>query len=102
MNRKLYSTIHKYVTYGTDKFYEIIYDLVDRADGYLDNDDDIEEAINVAIDTGMIYTDDQWEAYRHYCDIGDDQNIMWEGLWNDLYSIVSDLIEEDTEDEEEE
>ena len=98
----LRKTVYEHIHSGSDKFLDLMVDLAERAVDGVDDDMDIDQAVNDAIDIGMIYTDDQWEAYRHYCDIGDDQNIMWEGLWNDLYSIVFDLIEEDTEDEEEE
>ena len=91
----LRKTVYEHISSGRDKFLDLMVDLAERAVDDVDDSMDIDEAVNDAIDTGMIYTDDQWEAYRHYCDMGDDQNIMWEGLWNDLYSIVSDYLGEE-------
>ena len=60
-----------------DKFFDLMVDLAESAIDQIDSGDDIDEAVHDVIDNGMIYSDDQWEAYRYYCDMGDDQNIMW-------------------------
>ena len=65
------------------------------------DDEAIVDAVNDALDNGMIYTEDQWTAYRMYCEMGDNPDIMWEGLFNDVYSIVNHMVE-DTEEETEE
>lgn len=72
----------------TDKMIDLVIDLVERAIDRIEEGEDKDEAINEAIDDGMIYTDDQWTAYRFYCDMGDDVNNMWEGLYNTIYAIL--------------
>ena len=50
-----------------------------------------------AIDEGMIYTADQWTAYKHFCNPGDDIAIMWEQLTNDVFAVVGILTEGDAQ-----
>lgn len=87
-----------------DGMFDLLCNLVGRVDDYTDEDD-----IYRAVDDGMIYTDDQWTAYRFYCDMGDPVDQMWEGLTNDVYNICARLagshnddieIEDDEEVEE--
>ena len=67
-----------------DEFLDIVADLLDRVDDFSDEDE-----INDAVDSGLIYTDDQWVVYRHYCDMGDPVDTMWEGLLGDMYAICA-------------
>ena len=93
-DRKVIRAIMDVAGSYTDAYIDLMLDLVDRAKSMIEIDEyEFNEAINQAIDDGMIYTDDQWTAYRHYCDMGDDPQIMWDGLFNDLYSIVEKVLE---------
>ena len=77
---------------------DLIYDLVDRA---LDNakyNGDVWDACMQAIDEGMIYTEDQWKAYQYYCDMGDDKDIMWESLIEDVFRVTSEMLENGAND----
>lgn len=68
----------------SDEFLSLVCDLVERVDDFSD-----EEEIWEAIDSGMIYTKDQWTAYMHYCDMGDSTDKMYEGLFGDLFAICA-------------
>ena len=50
---------------------DIIDDLVDRAQSFMDDGHDAQEAIERAIDDGLIYTDDIWNLGKHYMSISD-------------------------------
>lgn len=64
---------------------KILEDLVERANDYIKEGEEKEEAIFSAIDDGMLYTDDQWTAYRYYCEMGDPEDKMWDALFEDVY-----------------
>ena len=84
---------------GTDVFY----DLIDRAKSWIDVGEDVDEAVNHAIDDGLIYSDDIIALARSYGVIDDGELIsaMYEYLYDDLYGEVSDYdSEEEKEDEE--
>ena len=51
---------------GTDAFFDLVEDIIDRIDED-DFFDDRLEAVWDAIDSGLIYYDDQWEVLKHYC-----------------------------------
>lgn len=86
----VYDVLHDHAPNGQvrDEMYDLMLNLTDRALSWLDDGSDIDGAVQQAIDDGMIYNDDQWTAYRHYCRIGDGEDAMWEGLYNDLGSIL--------------
>ncbi len=67
---------------GSDRFFDIIADLIDRVEDFSN-----EEEIWEAIDSGLIYTRDQWEVYMHYCDMGDSTDKMYESLFSDIFAI---------------
>ena len=77
------SIIVRYFDYtGSDRFFDVIADLVDRVEDFSN-----EEEIWEAIDSGLIYTRDQWEVYMHYCDMGDSTDKMYESLFGDIFAI---------------
>jgi len=89
----------KYFDYsGTDKFFDIVVDLVER----IDKDDfkeDSYEAAYQACDEGLIYTADQWEMLEHYCTPQDaDFDEMWKALIGDVMAIAEEAF--DSSDEE--
>lgn len=75
---------------GSDKFIDIVRDLVDRVDNYED-----EEDIMRAIDDGLIYTEDQWEVMKHYQSPSDANfNDAMESLISDIFAICSTIASE--------
>lgn len=85
------------------EMYKLLKDLAERAlDRVEEGEQEIEDAVNDALDDGMIWTKDQWTAYEYYCEMGDNPDIMWEGLFNDVYAVVSKVREEKEETPEEE
>lgn len=90
--------IYDYFEFSTDdKFLDLIADLLDRVEDFSN-----EQEVWEAVDSGMIYTQDQWTAYMHYCDMGDPAENMWEGLMGDMLAIcskIADNAEEDDDDE---
>lgn len=77
-----------------DEFYDIFLDLIERAYYDIEEGCNIDDVIDEAIDTGLIYSDDEWEVYRHYCDIGESANIMYEWLHVDIYHCIVEFIKE--------
>lgn len=71
------------------EFREVFINLLERAEANTEPGEDISDAIFIAIDEGLIYTDDQWEVYRHYCNMGDPVENMYDDLYNDLYMCLS-------------
>ena len=53
----LRKTVYEHISSGRDKFLDLMVDLAERAVDDVDDSMDIDEAVNDAIDTGMIYTD---------------------------------------------
>ena len=72
-----------------DEFREVFIDLLKRAEANVEPGEDISEAIWLAIDEGLIYTSDQWEVYRYYCDMGEEKEAMYDGLFSDIYMCLS-------------
>lgn len=71
-------------------YIDLLQDITERA---IESGDVIE-----AIDERMIYAADQWAAYKHFCNPGDDIAIMWEELENDVSAVVAILTEGDGND----
>lgn len=81
--------IYNHFEFSTDdKFLDLVADLVDRVEDFTN-----EQEIWEAVDSGMIYTDDQWTAYKHYCQMGDPADNMWEGLMSDMLSLCSKIAD---------
>lgn len=82
----------------------VIDDLVDRAKGYMDEGEDIDDAINGAIDTGLIYTKDIRDLAIHYDTLPSDSELIEgfiEQLWDDMYQELGDYEPEVDEDDDE-
>lgn len=97
VDNDIYSATAKYFDYGaSSEFTEVIADLVDRALMNKDEGYDIEEAVNDAIDSGLIYHKDIWTVKAGYEDsiINDE---TYESLFHDIYSIV-DSISDDVDE----
>ena len=75
---------------------DVYQDLIDRAESWIDDGYELEEAVNRALDDGLIYTDDIIELGVHYGVIDGSQvvNDMYEDLFNDIYGEVSDYYDE--------
>ena len=82
----------------------VIDDLVDRAKGYMDEGEDIDDAIMGAIDTGLIYTKDIRDLAIHYDTMPEDSELIEgfiEDLMSDMYNELSDYEPEVENDDEE-
>ena len=81
----------------------VIGDLADRAKDYINDGYDIDEAVQSAIDDGLIYTSDIMTLLEHYGSIDDSEIIesYYDDLYSDVYSQVEDY-EPEVEDEESE
>lgn len=82
---------------------DVIADLVDRAEGYMDDEYDIEDAINQAIDDGLIYSKDIWDLAEHYGVVEDSELLdrYYTMLYDDMYDKLKDYEVEETEEIEE-
>lgn len=79
-------------------FYDLVVDIIDRID--FDDIDDVGDAVSEAIDSGFIYYDDEWTMLKHYAnpkDVNYDEE--FELFYNDIYSIVDDLVENKTDED---
>lgn len=94
MRKDIYTVVVRHFdNRGTDSFFDVVEDIVDRVDIEDWKDDDY-DAIWQAIDEGLIYTKDQWVVLEHYCtptDANFDEAI--EELASDMGSILSDIYE---------
>ena len=82
-----------------------IADLVDRAKSWIDDGEDLDDAVARALDDGLIYTHTVRVLADHYDVIPDDSeliNLFYEELYGDVYNEVADYYEEVHEDNEEE
>lgn len=83
---------------------DILCDLVDTALSKAKRGGDVWDACTAAVDEGMTNLADQWKAYQFYCDMGDDKDIMWSNLTEDVFRVTSailgdDDVEDDQDDE---
>lgn len=83
---------------------DILCDLVDTALSKAKRGGDVWDACTAAVDEGMTNLADQWKAYQFYCDMGDDKDIMWSNLTEDVFRVTSailknDDVEDDHDDE---
>ena len=84
---------------------DVLNDIVERAVMGMEEGMDIDEAVTDAIDTGMIYTDDQMAVADHFgtLDVESAFNDALEDFYNEIYQEVeSQMPEEDEEEEDEE
>lgn len=89
---RIYKAVIRYFDYrGTDSFFDLVTDLIDRIDEE-DFAEDEYEAIWQAIDEGLIYTEDQWEVLKHYCTPAEANfDEALEYLAQDIANIVGDI-----------
>ena len=82
---------------------DVVYDLVDRAKGWIDEGDDKDEAIQHAIDDGLIYSDDIFALARYFGGIDDSTLIdsFYESLYELMYEKLGDYGRDDEEEENE-
>jgi hypothetical protein len=98
-NGEIYSKVAKYFEYGAPgETLDTVCDLVDRAVSNIEEGYDIEEAVFDALDSGLIYHKDNW-AIKHYYEDSELADGTYESLYHDVYSIVSDLADNDDVDE---
>lgn len=72
-------------------------DLVDRA--LLNYEGDVEEAVRIAIDDGLIYTDDIFDIASDYVDALDVLNMFYDDLFSDLVDSVEEELGNREDDE---
>ena len=84
-----------------ESYADVFQDLVDRAESWMDDGDDKDEAVMHAIDDGLIYTRDIIDVAFHYgaIDAGELLDKCFEDLYSDLYNAVEDHEPEEEFDE---
>ena len=96
---EIYGKVAKHFEYGAPSdTLETIADIVDRAVSNIEDGYDLEEAVGDALDSGLIYHKDLW-AIKHYYEDSNLADETYESLYNDVYSITSDLAENNDVDE---
>lgn len=98
VDNEIYSAVVKRFDYGAPSdFVEVLVDLVDRALMNKDEGYDIEEAVQDAIDSGLIYHKDIWTVKANYEDstLADE---TYESLYTDIYSIVESMTSDDVDE----
>ena len=81
-----------------ESFYEgskVVDDLVDRAKGWIDDGEDIDDAVSHAIDDGLIYTDDIINLGDYYGVIDTSELIdrFYDDLYSDIHKKLSEIID---------
>lgn len=96
---KAYGEVIKHFQYGVSgDILDVFTDLVDRAVSNVEDGNDLEEAVMNAVDEGLIYYSDIWKIKEHY----EEPELLdetFESLYNDIYSIASNLVNSDDVDE---
>lgn len=78
---------------------DILCDLVDTALDKAKRGGDVWDACRAAVDEGMTNLADQWKAYQFYCDMGDDKDVMWESLTEDVFRVTSAILKNDDDED---
>ena len=83
---------------------DVIDDIIERAKMNIDDGDDLEEAVQDAINNGLIYTSEVRKLAIHYDVMPEDSeliNLFYEALYGDVYNEASDYYDEvhDNDDE---
>ena len=94
------NVIYKHFEYASSEMIDLVEDMLDRIDeDELKNDP--YEAVSEAMDSGLIYTADEWTMIEHYCTpIDADFQLAWESFQNDLMACIEDgAIEVEEEDD---
>lgn len=88
-------------------YVDVLNDIVERAVMGMDEGMDVDDAVSDAIDSGMIYTDDQMAVADHFgtLDVGRAFEDAYEDFYNEVYQEVEaqapdDDDDDDAEDEE--
>lgn len=85
-------------SYGAD----VIEDLVDRAEGWYGDDHNLEEAVERAIDDGLIYTEDILTLLDYYGGGSEASRLFFDNyydeLYNDLYEKLKERVGDDTDE----
>lgn len=87
-------------------YMDVLNDIVERAVSGMEEGMDIDDAVSDAIDSGMIYTDDQMAVADHFgtLDVGRAFEDAYEDFYNEVYQEVEaqapDDDDDDAEDEE--
>lgn len=78
---------------------DVFQDLIDRAESWIKDGYDKDEAIRVAIDDGLIYSSDIYDIAYHYGVVNDSELLSncYEMLFDDLYREVEEPEEEENE-----
>lgn len=98
-NGEVYGKVAKYFEYGAPgETLDTVCDIVDRAVSNIEEGYDLEEAVFDALDSGLIYHKDNW-AIKHYYEDSELEEGTYESLFHDVYSIVSDLVDKDVEED---
>lgn len=96
---KAYGEVIKHFQYGVSgDILDVFTDLVDRAVSNVEDGNDLEEAVMNAVDEGLIYYSDIWKIKEHY----EEPELLdetFESLYNDIYSIASNLVNSGDVDE---
>ena len=98
VDNEIYSAVAKRFDYGAPAdFVEVLADLVDRAMMNKDEGYDTDEAVQDAIDSGLIYHKDIWTIKSNYEDslLSDE---TYESLFNDIYGVVEYLSDNDVDE----
>ena len=97
-NGEIYSKVVKYFEYGAPgETVDTVCDIVDRAVSNIEDGYNLEEAVFDALDSGLIYHKDNW-AIKHYYEDSELAEGTYESLFHDIYSIVSDLTDNDVDE----
>ena len=79
-------------------YVDVLNDIVERAVMGMEEGMDIDDAVSDAIDTGMIYTDDQMAVADHFGTL--DVERAFEDAYEDFYSEVYHEVEVQAPDDE--
>lgn len=85
-------------------YVDVLNDIVERAVMGMEDGMDIDDAVSDAIDSGMIYTDDQMAVADHFgtLDVGRAFEDAYEDFYSEVYHEVEVQAPDDEEDEDEE
>lgn len=84
-----------FTAYDNDKFISVFTDLLERCEYDISDStttDELYDIICENVDNGLIYTADLWAVYMHYCNMGDSTDFMYNDLYDDLYTVLNNFI----------
>lgn len=91
VNEKIKDIIGKKLNYTFDfAFVNVVKDIIDRIDF---NNKDLRKAIQKAIDDGLIYEEDEWTIYKHYCTPEESFDQAMECFTSDIIKIAKAIKE---------